>query len=86
MARTLHGTRWSKPLVVEPTYQENLRRRADARGLALAAQWLDRHGIPDAEGRLPDLPPRLLRGVRGLTSDGEPAWLRSLRAALARAW
>lgn len=86
MARTLHGIRWSRLLRVEPSYEENLRARADARGLALAVQWLDRHGVPDREGRLPRLPPRLLRGVRGLTSDGEPAWLRSLRAALARSW
>ncbi len=84
MGSPVDGWAWSKPLTEELPYEVNLRRLAEARGLAQGAQWLERHGEP---GTAEPLAPSLhLRGVRGLTSDSEPAWLRNLTTVIRKAW
>jgi hypothetical protein len=84
MGSPVDGWAWSKPLTEELPYEVNLRRLAEVRGLAQGAQWLQRHG--ESEVPEPGAAPLRLRGVRGLTSDAEPAWLRNLTTAIRKAW
>ena len=84
MERRDAGVNWMGKVVLERTYEENLQRLAEARGLERSAQWLTRHGEAGAETPVP--PRLLLRGVRGLTSDGRPHWLDNLKAGLHKVW
>jgi hypothetical protein len=77
------GFRWSEKVVRPRTYVENLQRLAEERWMEVAAQWLTRHG---GAAPAPGMSPLTLRGVRGLTSDGEPHRLRGLGAGLRKRW
>ncbi len=80
------GIRWSGIVLRARTYEENLQRLAEDRWLGIAAQWLTRHGEPKPDQASPRDSRLLLRGVRGLTSDGEPHSLQRLAAGLRKVW
>lgn len=78
------GVNWSGQVILALTYAENLQRLAEARGLERSAQWLTRQGDTGPEGEAQ--PRLLLRGVRGLTSEGRPHGLDRFKAGLHKVW